>query len=80
MIAQQCDLQVGEFVHTFGDCHLYQNHLTDEIVEEQLRRQPRTLPRLQILRRPPSIFDYDFEDFVFEGYDPHPAIKAPIAI
>lgn len=80
MIAQQCDLDVGEFVHTFGDCHLYQNHLTDEIVEEQLRRQPRAQPTLRINRRPASIFDYDFADFEFEGYDPYPAIKAPIAI
>ena len=80
MIAQQCDLDVGEFVHTFGDCHLYKNHLTDEIVEEQLRRQPRARPTLRINRRPASIFDYDFADFEFEGYDPHPAIKSPIAI
>ncbi|MBB5186444.1 MULTISPECIES: thymidylate synthase [Zhongshania] len=80
MIAQQCDLDVGDFVHTFGDCHLYQNHLTDEIVEEQLRRTPRALPKLLIKRRPESVFDYDFEDFEFAGYEPHPAIKAPIAI
>ncbi|WP_373090209.1 thymidylate synthase [Zhongshania sp.] len=80
MIAQQCDLDVGDFVHTFGDCHLYQNHLTDEIVEEQLRRTPRALPKLLIKRRPESVFGYDFEDFEFAGYEPHPAIKAPIAI
>ncbi len=80
MIAQQCDLQVGDFVHTFGDCHLYLNHLTDDIVEEQLRREPRSLPRLHIRRRPPTLFDYDFDDFEFIGYDPHPAIKAPIAV
>jgi thymidylate synthase len=80
MIAQQCDLDVGDFVHTFGDCHLYQNHLTDEIVEEQLRRTPRALPKLLIKRRPESVFDYDFDDFEFAGYEPHPAIKAPIAI
>jgi thymidylate synthase len=80
MIAQQCDLGVGDFVHTFGDCHLYQNHLTDDIVEEQLRREPRSLPQLVIKRRPASIFDYTAEDFEFEAYDPHPAIKAPIAI
>ena len=80
MIAQQCDLDVGDFVHTFGDCHLYQNHLTDEIVEEQLRRSPRGLPKLVIKRRPDSVFDYDFEDFEFAGYEPYPAIKAPIAI
>jgi thymidylate synthase len=80
MIAQQCDLDVGDFVHTFGDCHLYQNHLTDDIVEEQLRREPRALPQLLIKRRPASIFDYTAEDFEFEAYDPHPPIKAPIAI
>ncbi|MBZ2167183.1 thymidylate synthase [Marinobacter sp. F4216] len=80
MIAQQCDLDVGEFVHTFGDCHLYQNHLTDDIVFEQLKREPRALPKLVIKRKPESIFDYELEDFEFEGYDPYPVIKAPIAI
>lgn len=80
MIAQQCDLEVGDFVHTFGDCHLYSNHLTDEIVYEQLKREPRELPRLVIGRRPDSIFDYDFDDFSFEGYDPYAGIKAPIAV
>lgn len=80
MVAHQCDLDVGDFVHTFGDCHLYLNHLTDDIVYEQLRRQPGELPTLKILRRPDSIFDYDFEDFVFENYHPRAAIKAPIAI
>ena len=69
MVAQQCDLAVGEFVH-----------ITDDIVFEQLRRKPRPLPRLIIKRRPASIFDYDFDDFEFEGYDPHPLIKAPIAV
>ena len=80
MIAQQCDLDVGEFVHTFGDCHLYQNHLTDDIVFEQLTREPRALPKLVIKRKPDSIFDYELEDFEFEGYEPYPVIKAPIAI
>lgn len=80
MIAQQCDLDVGDFVHTFGDCHLYQNHLTNDIVEEQLRRSPRALPKLHIKRRPESVFDYSFDDFEFTGYEPYPAIKAPIAI
>ncbi|MBE0484941.1 thymidylate synthase [Marinobacter sp.] len=80
MIAQQCDLEVGEFVHTFGDCHLYQNHLTDDIVFEQLKREPGALPRLLIKRKPATIFEYDLEDFEFEGYDPYPGIKAPIAI
>lgn len=80
MIAQQCDLEVGEFVHTFGDCHLYSNHLTDDIVFEQLRREPQALPKLVLGRKPESIFDYAFEDFSFEGYEPLPAIKAPIAV
>jgi thymidylate synthase len=80
MIAQQCDLGVGEFVHTFGDCHLYRNHLTQEIVFAQLSRDTRALPRLSIKRKPASIIDYEFEDFEFEGYDPHPLIRAPIAI
>jgi thymidylate synthase len=80
MIARQCDLGVGEFVHTFGDCHLYQNHLTDDIVFEQLQREPRQRPTLNIRRKPDSIFGYELEDFEFEGYDPHPVIKAPIAI
>ncbi|TBW56232.1 thymidylate synthase [Marinobacter halodurans] len=80
MIAQQCDLDVGEFVHTFGDCHLYQNHLTDDIVFEQLKREPRPRPKLNIRRKPASLFDYELEDFEFEDYDPLPVIKAPIAI
>ena len=80
MIAQQCDLDVGEFVHTFGDCHLYSNHLTDDIVFAQLKREPRALPKLVIKRKPNSIFEYDSEDFAFEGYEPYPGIKAPIAI
>lgn len=80
MIAQQCDLDVGEFVHTFGDCHLYQNHLTDEIVLKQLARTPRALPTLNIKRKPDSIFDYRFEDFEVQGYEPDAGIKAPIAI
>jgi len=80
MIAQQCDLDVGEFVHTFGDCHLYQNHLTDDIVLKQLARTPKALPTLNISRKPQSIFDYQFEDFQVVGYDPDSGIKAPIAI
>jgi thymidylate synthase len=80
MIAQQCDLDVADFVHSFGDLHLYNNHLTQEIVYEQLRREPLPLPRLSIGRRPASLFDYELEDFLFEGYDPHPAIPAPIAV
>jgi thymidylate synthase len=80
LIAQQCDLEVGEFVHTFGDLHLYRNHLTDEIVFEQLRREPRPLPRLRLLRRPPTLFDYCFEDIEILEYDPYPGIRAPIAV
>ena len=78
MLAQQCDLEVGDFVWTGGDCHLYLNHL--EQVETQLARAPRPLPQLVVRRRPPSIFDYAFEDFEFQGYDPHPAIRAPVAV
>ncbi len=80
LIAQQCDLMVGDFVHSFGDLHLYQNHLTDEIVFEQLRRAPRALPTLRLARRPPSLFDYRLEDIEIIGYDPHPTIRAPIAV
>ncbi len=80
MIAQQCDLEVGDFVHTFGDCHLYSNHLTDDIVYAQLARAPKALPTLKIARKPASIFDYELEDFSFEGYEPHPRIVAPIAV
>lgn len=78
MIAQQCDLQVGDFVWTGGDCHIYKNHF--EQVELQLSREPRAYPRLVIARKPASIFDYKFEDFVIEDYDPWPHIKAPIAV
>lgn len=80
MIADQCGLEVGEFIHTFGDCHLYQNHLNDEIVFKQLARKPRALPRLVIKRKPDTIFDYEFEDFEVEGYEPDGLIRAPIAI
>lgn len=80
IIAQQCDLEVGEFIHTFGDCHIYLNHLTDSIVYEQLRRVPRKKPHLKILRNPDSIFSYRFSDFQLIDYDPYPAIKAPIAV
>ena len=78
MVAQQCDLDVGDFIWTGGDCHIYSNH--QEQVAEQLSRAPRPYPTLHIKRRPPSIFDYDYEDFSVEGYDPHPAIKAPVAV
>jgi len=78
MLAQQADLEVGEFVHTFGDCHLY--HITDDIVHEQLSRTPRALLELLIKRKPESIFDYRFDDFEIVGYDPYPTIRAPIAV
>ncbi|HEV7613739.1 MAG TPA: thymidylate synthase [Steroidobacteraceae bacterium] len=78
MLAQQCDLKVGEFIWTGGDCHLYLNHL--EQADLQLTRAPHRLPRLEIRRRPPSLFEYGFEDFEFLDYHYHPAIKAPIAI
>jgi thymidylate synthase len=78
MVAQQCNLQAGDFVWTGGDCHLYLNHL--EQARTQLEREPFPLPRLNILRRPDSIFDYRFEDFEIVGYQSHPHIKAPVAI
>jgi thymidylate synthase len=78
MIAQQCDLGVGDFVWTGGDCHIYSNHT--EQVALQLTREPRPLPHLHIKRKPASIFDYAYEDFEIRGYDPHPLIKAPVAV
>jgi thymidylate synthase len=78
MLAQQCDLDVGDFIWTGGDCHIYDNHV--EQVQTQLARAPRPYPQLLIKRRPASIFDYAFEDFEVVGYDPHPAIKAPVAV
>ena len=78
MVAEQCALDVGDFVWTGGDCHLYLNHL--EQADLQLARDPRPLPTLAILRRPHSLFDYAFDDFDFRGYDPHPAIRAPVAV
>jgi thymidylate synthase len=78
MIAQVCGLDVGDFVHTFGDAHLYLNHL--EQAKEQLSRTPRTLPTLRLNPARTSIFDFVFEDFEILNYDPHPAIKAPIAV
>jgi thymidylate synthase len=78
MVAQQCDLDVGDFIWTGGDCHIYSNH--SEQVALQLSRIPLPYPTLQIQRRPDSIFDYEFDDFVFENYQHHPAIKAPVAV
>ncbi|WP_119353327.1 thymidylate synthase [Azohydromonas sediminis] len=78
MLAQQCDLDVGDFVWTGGDCHIYSNHF--EQVETQLARTPYPYPVLHIKRRPPSIFDYAYEDFEVVDYRHHPAIKAPVAV
>ena len=77
MIAQVCDLEPGEFIHTTGDTHLYLNHF--EQVEEQLSRTPRTLPAMRLNPAVRSIFDFSYEDFTLEGYDPHPTIKAPMS-
>ncbi|HXD06139.1 MAG TPA: thymidylate synthase [Burkholderiaceae bacterium] len=78
MVAQQCDLDVGEFIWTGGDCHIYSNHF--EQVREQLSRAPHPYPTLQIKRRPATLFDYDYADFEVTGYEHHPAIKAPVAV
>jgi len=78
MLAQQCDLDVGDFIWTGGDCHIYSNH--HEQVRTQLARAPRPYPNLVIQRRPASIFAYVYEDFSVEDYDPHPPIKAPVAV
>ena len=78
MLAQQLDLQPGEFVWTGGDCHLYLNHL--EQADLQLTREPFPPPRLRLLRRPPSMFEYRYEDFSIEDYRHHPHIKAPVAV
>jgi thymidylate synthase len=78
MMAQQTGLDVGDFIWTGGDCHLYNNHL--EQVETQLAREPFPLPKLEIARKPDSIFDYRFEDFQILGYEAHPHIKAPVAV
>ena len=78
MVAQVCDLEAGEFIHTFGDLHLYQNHL--EQAREQLGRECRPLPQMRLNPAIKNIHDFRFEDFTLENYDPHPAIKAPIAV
>ncbi len=78
MVAQQCNLEVGDFIWTGGDCHLYSNHL--EQVDLQLSRDFYPLPKLKILRKPDALFDYEFEDFEIVGYESHPHIKAPVAI
>lgn len=78
MVAQQCELEVGDFIWTGGDCHLYRNHF--EQVALQLSRRPRPYPKLVIARRPKDIFSYELNDFEIVGYDPHPHIKAPVAV
>ncbi|MFN3829425.1 MAG: thymidylate synthase [Tepidimonas ignava] len=78
MVAQQCDLDVGDFIWTGGDCHIYHNHV--EQVQLQLSRQPYPYPELRLRRRPPTLFDYTFDDFEFIDYQHHPAIKAPVAV
>ena len=78
MVAQACGLRVGDFVHTLGDAHLYSNHLAQ--AREQLSRTPRALPRLALNPEVRDLFAFSFEDIAFEGYDPWPAIKAPVAV
>jgi thymidylate synthase len=78
MVAQVCDLELGDFVHTLGDAHIYNNHMDQ--VKEQLLRTERPLPTMRINPEVKDIFAFRFEDFMLEGYDPHPAIKAPVAV
>lgn len=78
MVAQVCDLEVGDYVHSFGDVHIYNNHF--EQVNRQLSRETRPLPVMKLNPEVKDIFDFDFEDFTLENYDPHPGIKAPVAI
>jgi len=78
MVAQVCDLRLGEFIHTFGDTHLYLNHLDQ--AREQLSRTPRAPPAMRINPAVKNLFDFKYDDFKLEGYDPHPAIKAPVAV
>ena len=78
MVAQVCGLKLGDFVHTLGDAHLYLNHLDQ--TREQLSRAPRSLPTMKLNPIVTDLFDFKFEDFTLEGYDPHPAIKAPVAV
>jgi thymidylate synthase len=78
MIAHVCGLECGEFIHTLGDAHIYTNHIDQ--VNEQLRRKPKKLPQIKINPSVKNIFDFKYEDFILEGYDPYPLIKAPVAV
>jgi thymidylate synthase len=78
MMAQACGLQPGDFVHSFGDAHLYLNHL--EQARLQLTREPRALPKLRLNPAVRSLFEFSYDDILIEGYEPHPAIKAPVAV
>jgi thymidylate synthase len=78
MVAKVTGLQPGEFIHTFGDAHLYSNHLDQ--AKLQIGRETRALPTMKILRTPESPFDFTYEDFELDGYDPHPHIKAKVAV
>jgi thymidylate synthase len=78
MIAQVCDLEAGDFVHTFGDVHIYNNHF--EQVKEQLGRRPKPFPTMKLNPAVKDIFGFKYEDFTLEGYDPHPAIKAEVSV
>jgi thymidylate synthase len=78
MMAQVCDLEAGDFIHTFGDAHIYNNH--SEQLELQLSRDPKSLPKMVLNPEIKNIFDFTFDDFTLEGYDPHPAIKGSVAV
>ena len=78
MIAHVCELKCGEFIHTLGDAHIYMNHMDQ--VNEQLSRQPKKLPQMNMNPLIKNIFDFKYDDFYLEGYDPYPLIKAPVAV
>jgi len=78
MVAQDCGMLPGEFIHTFGDVHLYNNHM--EQVDRQLSREPRALPKMTLNPAVTSVFDFKYEDFTLTGYDPHPHIAAPVSV
>jgi thymidylate synthase len=78
MVAQVCGLKPGDFIHTFGDTHVYNNHMAQ--VKEQLSRAPRALPVMKLNPAVKNILDFKYDDFTLEGYDPHPLIKAPVAV